>query len=315
MSTMTKMFFIFLFDLLLFSCRFKYSSDRNLDPSRTYKLKLNPPPGSKYYYDISNESELKMEVSEEKKVAITNTSALGFFYDIAKDTAGNFILRMKFDKIHITSDNGETKTELDADNALSLNPMEKMLAILKSANIAATLSASGETKQITGYKEVGEQLVAATNSTDENAKAAILSQWDKVVGNGMIKNNISQFFKMFPDSALHIGDKWNLKSSQNTDLNLKITSHFKLKDINDYIAEIESEGEMESDNTPTTLMGYQVIANVKGTQKGRYEMETQTGMLLNSTVISNLEGTMEMMGRQVPIKMEITVSVQGRKIK
>jgi len=31
---------------------------------------------------------------------------------------------------------------------------------------------------------------------------------DKAIGEGIVKKNVDQLFKMFPDSAVHVGDKW-----------------------------------------------------------------------------------------------------------
>lgn len=313
---MQKCFLPFALLLFLSACRFAPSSDERVDPKKTYRLRLNPEAGSRYHYEISNESKTTIEIEEDKKLQTKNISTLGIFYDVDKDSSGNILLKMSFDKIKLSMDNGEKQTDMDADNAgSSSDPMEKMLGVLKSANVRVVLNPAGETKSISGYKEVGEQLVSMTTSTDENAKQAVAKQWEQVVGNGLIKNNVSQFFKMFPDSALRIGDKWKIRSTQSTDLSLNTTTQFHLKDITNGMAEIESEGQIESDPTPTFLNGYQVVAHVKGTQSGYYEMDTRTGMLVSSTLISKAEGTMEVMGRKVPIKMEVSVTMNGNKIK
>ena len=58
---------------------------------------------------------------------------------------------MKYDKIHLYTKKGDTETDLDADNAgLTADPTEKMLGILKSANILATVGPMGAVKSASG---------------------------------------------------------------------------------------------------------------------------------------------------------------------
>jgi len=40
------------------------------------------------------------------------------------------------------------------------------------------------------------------------------SQWDKAIGEGIVKKERGPALKMFPDSAVHVGDKWKLNSTE-----------------------------------------------------------------------------------------------------
>ena len=92
-------------------------------------LHLNLQPGSKYYYAINNETEMALEV-QGKSISNKNESEVGLSYDFGKDSAGNYVLHMHYDKIHIYSKSGDKETELDAANAAAtLDPTEKMLGL------------------------------------------------------------------------------------------------------------------------------------------------------------------------------------------
>src|ERR1700722_155593 len=96
------------FIIVLFSfCKTQPSSDRHYadgNPDKVYNLRLNPVVGSQYYYSITNESHFKMEVSD-KKIDNQNKSAVGMSYVIGKDSTGNLLLNMAYDKIRIYTKN------------------------------------------------------------------------------------------------------------------------------------------------------------------------------------------------------------------
>ena len=54
----------------------------------------------------------------------------------------------------------------------------------------------------------------------------------------MVRKNMDDLFRIFPDSAIHIGDSWKL-TNQNAGLMAK--NIFRLKAINDDVAVIQSE--------------------------------------------------------------------------
>ena len=49
------------------------------DPTRTYMLRLNPPPGARFYYTINSQSEVKFEANS-KKFDNLNKATAGMNY-------------------------------------------------------------------------------------------------------------------------------------------------------------------------------------------------------------------------------------------
>lgn len=305
-----------IFLLLLFlSCNIMPGADNRFSDTNTYKLHLNPIIGSQYYYDIQNESDMEMEV-DGKKMDSHNKSDIGLHYNVNKDTSNDLLFQIVFDKLHIYLKNGDNETDADAANAyMSLNPIERMLGDMKMAHITARMSSKGEVKQMNGYKELRDKLLAGFVSNDTYSKSIAQNQWDQLLGEGMIKNNMDQLFKIFPDSAVHLGDKWKLNSKQSGEFPLNVTSFFKLDDINDGVVTIKTKGELISDSTISNFMGNQVMADLKGKQEGEYKMDIKTGMLISSTIKSEIEGNVTMMGREIPVTVENTIKISRRKNK
>jgi hypothetical protein len=218
----------------------------------------------------------------------------------------------KYEKFHIYSKNEDVVSDLDAANAAnSADPVEKLLGSLKEANIVAVLSSAGEVRSVSGFKEMHDKFMGEFPAANGIQSDAIKDKWDNSIGDGMVKNNMDQLFRIFPDSAVHIGEKWQLNSKQKGELPLNLTNSFALTDIHDQIAFLESDGEMTSDSV-TQFMGYNVTTDLKGRQKGEYQLDVKTGMVLKANVSASVEGTLQLMGRDIPVTIESQIKMERR---
>lgn len=309
---------VFLLLLYVFTaCKMLPASDRQfetLSSDKVYHLKLSAVAGSVYYYNIYNETATQFTLNENKTDNVNKTT-LGITYTISNDAGGKYLFDMRYDKIKIYSNNAGTENEMDADNAaLTANPVEKMLGVLKNADITAMVDSSGNVQSVTGYQELTAKLFENMGATDTYTRAQVQTQWEKFIKQGFVKSNLDQLLKIFPDSAVRIGDKWKLDVQQNTELNLVAKSSFLLKSISDSIATIIVSGNIQSDNKPSNIMGQEVIANMKGEQEGECTINILTGMLVTSKISAAANGTIQVMGRDIPVKVKITITVNGPKI-
>jgi len=304
--------------LLVISCKMVTNADRQfgqVNENKIYRLHLNPANDSKYYYDISNQSEIKLELSD-SKIDNLNKTTVGVIYSINRDSTGNFKIALQYDRLKIFTKSGDSESEMDAANAaLTINPVEKMLGILKQAVITANVSQTGELKSITGYEELTSKIMAQLGSSDVYTRETARKQWEQSVGKGIIRNNLDQLFKIFPDSAVHIGDKWKLNISQGDELGLNAKASFILKGIEGDNALISSSGEIKSDGDAVSLMGQEVTTKLQGHQEGEYEMNIKSGMLVKSTITATVEGILLIMGKEVPVNIKTSVDMKGKEMK
>ncbi len=309
------MFAIFI--LLMSSCKAvqEKENEQNKNYRNTYQLRLNPLPGTFYHYDITNESMVNLEL-DDKNVNNHNNIELGITYTISRDTTGNFLFRSIYEKLHINTRNSEVETDLDALNGpFSLDPTERMLGLLKDAVITATINSSGEVISMTGVNELGDKVMSAFSNMNEEDKKAAREQWDSNIANGIIKKNFDQLFNFFPDSVVHLGDEWRLTSREEGDLKYNITGFYKLKDINSDIAIIESSGKITSSGNPNNSNDLELpIVNLQGEQSSEFELETRTGMVINCRIKAEMEGVITVMGKEVPVKVSISVKVKGERM-
>ena len=309
-------FFVFL--IFAGSCKTTPDSSRNYDkydPAKTYKIQLNPSEGAIYRYDITNETEMSLEV-DGKKVGNTNKSNIGISYTIDKDSLGNFLFRVRFDTIHLYSKSNGIEKEMDAANSsFSIDPIEKVLGIIRQSEIETRINSKGEVMDTKGYDEIGNKILAAFPETDQATRAAIINQWSQTLGESLLAENLDQLFKIFPDSAVHLNDTWNLTTKQKGEFNLDIFNGFTLKSINTEIALIQSEGKIKTSNSAVGMFGFSnAVANLNGEQEGEFEMETKTGMLHSCKIKADISGNIQAMGRDIPVSITHRLKMKGKKI-
>ncbi len=144
-------------------------------------------------------------------------------------------------------------------------------------------------------------------NADLNAKVAAQNQWKELVEKSLVKNNMERLFKIFPDSAVHIGDKWKMEYKDEGNFNLVVKDLLTLKSVEDGKAIVESDGHISSDSSVTSIMGYKLNSSLNGVQKGTYEIDIKSGMMANCEISANIEGILEVIGRAVPVKINIEI--------
>ena len=163
-------------------------------------------------------------------------------------------------------------------------------------------------RSVTGFKELHDKFMAQFAAVNSYQVEAIKKRWENIVGDQMIHKDMEQMFRIFPDSAVHIGDKWKLSSKQKGEISLYTANSFTLTDIHDQTAFIESDGQITSDSL-TNFMGMEVTTDLKGQQKGEFELETKTGMLKRAKVTVDVKGTFQVMGREIPLTIETNFTI------
>ena len=299
------------------ACKLPTNPDKqysNKGQASIYNLHLNPAIGSNYQYEMINESRFEMEVND-KKVKNENKTTVGFNYAVDKDSAGNFVFAMKYDKIQIHTQNDDNEFDQDADNAaLTDKPVEKLLGILKQAHIIATINPLGQVKKVDGYNELTAKILESFGNADAYTKSKAQEQWKQFIEKGVIQKGMNQLFKVFPDSAVHVGDTWKLSSGETEALGMNVVSFLTLKEMDNNLAIISVEGDIGSDNSTLDLMGQKVSANLKGKQEGEYQLDIKEGMLLKGSITAKVKGTIKMTGKEIPVDIETSVIINGKKV-
>ena len=299
---------------LFCNCKTHLKSDRSYaGDGKVYQLRINPVPGSKYQYQMVNESKVNMTVNN-KAVQSAKKTDVTITYAVEKDSADHFLISIIYDKIHIRTKTGDQESDLNSENSDDPgDPMQRMLRSLKDATIVATLNHDGAVKTVTGYADVACNILGSTNAISLPDKQRLQQQWRTMVEHAMIKKNIDQLFRIFPDSAVHIGDRWKIETRDSANFSFLVKNIYSLHAIKDGVADIECQGEISSDSTAAALQGMAPTAELKGQQQGSYSVDTKSCMLIECKVSANIEGSVQVIGRDIPISISTEVTITGRK--
>ena len=282
------------------------------DTAQTYRISAAPLDTAEFGYDIESETRFETEV-DGKEVENQTTSVIGVQCRVRRDSLRNYIIDLTYDKVLIRTNNNGQKTELNAENAArSANPVEKLLGYLKGAKLTAVLNEKGQTKEVKGYKELGDQILASFASNDAYGKAAAQKQWEGMMRQQLVDNNLTHLFRFFPDSLVRVGDKWSHTTEQKDHFHLLIDNTYTLEDIEGGIAIIQVKGKIRTNENATPVAGFPVAADLAGEQEGEYQVDMATGLAVQSVLSSTTEGKIQTMGKEVPIMIKNNVTIRRR---
>lgn len=272
-----------------------------------------PAIGEKYYYTITNETQTTIEYND-KKTESGNNIQVGLVYESTADSTGEHLLKITYDELHLLLKKPEGEQEYDA-NAASYDPVEKLLGIIKGSSLYVSLSKNGDVVNIKGSKEIADKVIASMQAFDSQVQKTLQEQVTQLVGEAFIKNNLEQGFKLFPDSAIKIGASWTRKEINSNGINYTASTKYTLESLEDQIAEVEVESEIGTgEGVANNIMGLSVMTNLKGDQTGSITMNTATGIILSNVSAVSMNGTIQVMGKEVPITIKMKKEVKSKKI-
>ena len=298
--------------LCIFSCKSRGGRHHSATDKK-YHLSLHLPPGSKYYYTITNQMQTVAEANG-KSVNNNNQSEIGLIYEVLNNAADTILLKVTYDKLNFNLKSNNQEQQMDASNSIhTLDPVEKLLGTIRGKSIQITLTEKGDIVNVSGTKEITDTILKAVNAQDAYIKNTLRDQMAKLVGDEFIRNNLQYQFRFFPDTAIYIGDSWSKAASPTSEIKTDAVTKYTLADVNGNTAEVAAASEMSGSST-TTLMGSEVQANLEGTQKGTYEADITTGLLMKGKSTTSMEGIIQLMGREVPVKIVISKQMATKKL-
>lgn len=269
---------------------------------------------TKYYYTVSSSVKSRFEVQDKKRES-GGTSDLGLIFRLAKDTAGTVDVTITYDKLHVMTDNDGQHQDITARKGDTVtDPIGRMLGNILGSEINLILDSSGNIRQVRGTKELKQKILGAMNGADASVRTAVETQMDRLAGESFIRGTLQQLFKLVPDSVQYVGDSWT-HSQESDGVKLTIATTYTLKDIDGHIANIVGNSEISDDQSaPILFMGQSFPAMFSGEQKSRFQVDLSTGLVTKGQANFSLKGTIEVFGREVPIRVESQRTLEGRRL-
>ncbi|HEX3025335.1 MAG TPA: DUF6263 family protein [Chitinophagaceae bacterium] len=315
LKKLRKAFVCFLLFVQVISCKNDQQNKIHSADEKKYRLKGQLPANAKYYFTIANETHIKLEL-EGKESGNINKSTVGLIYSVSKDSAGNFLLTVTYDSLHVYSKNNDTEIDVDAANAAgSADPVEKLLGSIKGAALFVSMDKKGNIIGTKGYKELADKVLLSITATDDYTRKMMQNTLSKFIGEDFVKNNVTQMVNLFPDSAVYVGDSWTKSGNPSADIKIDMLTRYTLVALNNNIAEINAVSDIKNAaDKPTEIMGYNIAVDLKGKDESNFTTDINTGITLKANSNTSIKGTVQMLGRDVPITITTKKEIKTRKL-
>src|SRR5258705_1386458 len=138
----------------LFACKSGDKKNVSVKSPDFLQFRLSPEFNKIYRYQMLNESEMTEEVNEEK-IENNSTLEINIDYSFSKDSLGDFLVKMLYNKFKLSFKLMDAEKELDASKASSsIDPSEKMFAAFDQATLNAIVDTVGNIKTISGFQTI-----------------------------------------------------------------------------------------------------------------------------------------------------------------
>ena len=308
-----------LFLSLLFGCQSSDSINNNLQGATKDKnekpldTRIIPVAGTEYIYTSINQMNIEQEVKGEaieSKVETTITTR----YKSLPDSINGFRLHLTYEGFEMKINAAGEEKELDAGTAgQSYLPEEKIFAAFNNASIQANIDTLGRVQNIQGIHSIIEQMqqLGGNNSQAQQAVQNLARQY---LSDAIMKTTIEQQTKIFPRRNMKVGEIWTQQSKVSPEMDVSYPVTYKLVSISNGIANITVAGDVALNDQRTSLNNYSAVMSLEGKQKGAIKVNLNTGMIEQSKTSFIASGTMQLMGMEIPLKLENKLSVAGKQV-
>lgn len=292
-----------LLSLFLICCGSENRNTSGHNDPEYFQVRLNPEPGKKYTYTIENSSEMVQEVNGQE---IENSTKLEIqtVYNFLRDTSQKLRLNMSYEKFKLSVKALDQEKELDAATAsLSFIPSDKMFAAFDKATVSAVVDSVGNVAEVYGTDVIRSKMTAYAGNNEE-ALEMLNGSLKQYVGEQFFRESVENCLKAFTTRKLKTGDTVVVTIPMGGEFNISAAVVYKLVSVKKGIAEISINADVEMKDQQLVVENTTVRATLSGKQSGSLKINTSTGMVEKTETNTNMSGTMQVMGREVPFRMK-----------
>ncbi len=212
------------------------------------------------------------------------------------------------------SEGNNTSAEISDVISYYLNRLTKNPIFVK-------MDYTGKVIEIVNLKMLSDQVLKDTSSITLSGPmgSAVKTQIVSLTGNSSITNMIEPFTSNLPGKLVTSGENWTTQQKMNTGgMSLDINTKYHLDGISGNAASITAEADIRaSENAvPINSGGAKVnYDDLKGMSKQSLVVNTQTGLLLESSAKTKISGNLGVnapgMSMQIPMEINGTTKVKA----
>ncbi len=248
---------------------------------------------SVYKYDIKNDISLTHQIDKENNINIHQNMTLSSAIKVESATSNQTDIMVTYNRITMSSGNQLFALEFDSELDDGTEAMYENLRQLIERPFNLSLSPTG--------KILSSQSIEIERNTFQSAYT---------FNDSSIRKVLQYAFNIYPKLAVKRGDSWQKKIKASIGFtNIVARNVYQLMSIEDTIAHIEIRGKLTSENVD----GNNSTVNITGTQKGSYDIDIKTGLVISGKLEQDLSGEMNITGDLTPVEIESRVYIIGSK--
>lgn len=174
-------------------------------------------------------------------------------------------------------------------------PADLSMKALTGVNYSFTMDNTGEILDVMGMEEAQAYVKKQVEGTPlAQASTQLAATFTK----DALMSNLDRKFSIYPDEP---ANEWNMVKDLNlNNMPVSVSSNYTL-----------SENEIKMDGTLTisgkgTFNGMQLDMDMSGTQKGTYLVDSESGAVVSSSSVSDMNGTVGAQGMTIPMFISTT---------
>lgn len=276
---------------------------------KTYVLRQNYPTGYRYDFSINSDQIINQKIGG-RDVHLTQNIGTDYTFDITEGHNGEKDVKVTYNRIFMKSvAMGTTMTyNSDEQDSTKKNPFSG----LKGASFFMTVTPDGGIKTVAGIDKMLDNM-ASKMTTDTSQVKQIKNALSKQFSEEVVKQTMESSFKIYPERAVKIGDKWTVDTKLQMSMPIETITEYTLKEVKDGIATLSVKGALVSKGS-FEVMGNKMETDLNGTNSGETSIDIKTGIVLNSHLRIELYGKMKSMGQDIDFEMQGINKIVGKEV-
>ncbi len=260
----------------------------------TQNLKLDLEVGKTYYQTAQNHFIMTQKIENEESTVETGINGKMSFKVTGKDL-DSYHLDVKFQTLEIDMKSPFGDTYINSNDSSSTDVFSKLLRQMISSTFKVKMFQNGFVKEI-DMDSLFSGLLESFPEIPRFQKRGLIEKLKQAYGEKAFKGNLEMITAIFPNKKVNINDKWRNEIKLESGMSAQMKNEFTLKEYNKKFAliELNSATKTNDKDSYVPINGNPMKYNLHGTMKGVIKIDTKTGWIIDSEMVQDFKGTIEM---------------------
>lgn len=257
---------------------------------KKYKLVLKLTPNTSYVVDQQITQYIEQEFQGQRQ-RTQQKNDITYQYQIKeKDDAGFYDLVLIYKKIKY--ENGQQT--YDSEDSTDVNsPLAQAFGAVINSKVSMKVNQQGEVKNLTGADELIEKMLNARSISSKTIRDRLRKTFKKAFGKEALIEAMHQFFYIYPDKKIKIGDSWSKQTDKKAAFPSKVNVTWTLDKVKKNTGFISIKANVRPQPNTTVDLGIVTAKyDLNGTQEGSMDINMKTGWVKRSYVKQVMSGIM-----------------------